>query len=161
MYISFETVSKTFNVDMKGSMTHTAALGSDGGGNITRINNAFDRIPQRLASVEAQLETLYKQQENARAELGKPFERERELAEKSARLAELDSMLNMDEKPDIVVMSGDEEEPDVDDEDIAAKSAPMSAKEKPSLLATLEKNAEKSRAMFGGGSEKSKSEHSL
>ena len=102
--------------------------------------------------MEAQLETLYKQQENAKVELGKPFEREQELTEKSARLAELDSMLNMDEKPDIVVMGGDDEEPDVDDEAIAAKSTPMSAKERPSLLATLEKNAEKSRAMFGNKS---------
>ena len=101
--------------------------------------------------MEAQLETLYKQQENAKVELGKPFEREQELAKKSARLAELDSMLNMDEKPDIIVMESDEEETDIDDGDIAAKSAPMSAKERPSLLETLERTAARSAAIFGGG----------
>jgi len=156
MLIFFESFNKEFHVDMKGSMTHTAVLGDDSGGNITRINNAFDRIPQRLASSEAQLETLYQQQENARAELGKPFEREQELTEKSARLAELDSMLNIDEKPEIVVMDCVDDE--MDDIDVAAKSAPMSAKERPSLLATLERNAEKSRAMFGGAAEKNKCE---
>jgi len=76
MLISFDSFNKVFNVDMKGSMTHTAALGDDAGGNITRINNAFDRISQRLKSVEERLETLYQQQKNAQAELGKPFERE-------------------------------------------------------------------------------------
>ena len=158
MYISFDGMNKEFKIDMKGSMTYTATLGDDGGGNITRINNAFDRISQRLTSVEAQLDTLYNQQENARAELGKPFEREQELTDKTARLAELDSMLNMDESPDVVVMGDDGEEPDIDDTDIAAKSVSVSAKSKPSLLETLERNAEKSRAMFGGGVEKTKRE---
>jgi len=156
MLIFFESFNKEFHVDMKGSMTHTAVLGDDSGGNITRINNAFDRIPQRLMSSEAQLETLYQQQGNARAELGKPFEREQELIEKSARLAELDSMLNIDEKPEIVVMDCVDDE--MDDIDVAAKAAPMSAKERPSLLATLEKNAEKSRVMFGSAVEKTKRE---
>ena len=50
MYISFDSMNKEFKVDMKGSMTYTATLGDDGGGNITRINNAFERIPQRLTS---------------------------------------------------------------------------------------------------------------
>jgi hypothetical protein len=143
---------------MKGSMTHTATLGDDAGGNITRINNAFDKIPQRLASVEAQLETYHSQQENARAELGKPFEKEQEFTEKSARLAELDSMLNIDGKPDAVIMGGADEEIGADEDTaIAAKTPPISAKGKPSLLETLEKNEAKSKAMFGGGNtEKSK-----
>ena len=158
MYISFDKVKSEFLIDMKGSMTHTATLGDDSGGNITRINNAFDRIPQRLASVESQLETLYNQQTTAKAELGKPFEREQELVEKTARLAELDSMLNMDGNPDVVVMGGDDEDPDVDDTSVAAKSVPAIAKGKPSLLETLEKNAEKSKIMFGGGTKKTKRE---
>ena len=134
---------------MKGCMTHSASLGDDSGGNITRINNAFDKIPQRLTSVEAQLENLYNQQENARAELGKPFQREQELTERTARLAELDTMLNIDGKPEVIVIGGADDEV-ADTDEAAAKSVPMSAKTRPSLLATLERNAEKSRAMFGG-----------
>ena len=163
MLISFDSFNKVFNVDMKGSMTHTAALGEDGGGNITRINNAFDRIPQRLASVKAQLETLYSQQENAKTELGKPFEREQELTEKSARLAELNSMLDLDKQPNVVIMGDVDEDPD--DADISVKEKPMggitetiSAKGKPSVLDMLEKNEAKSKALFGGGTEKTKHE---
>jgi len=154
MLLSFESFNKEFKIDMKGSMTHSATLGNDGGGNISRINNAFDKIPQRLASVEAQLETLHSQQETAKSELGKPFEREHELTEKSARLAELDSLLNMDERPDAVVIGGESEEI----ADIAAKTTradPISAKAKLSLLETLERNAEKSRAIYGGRAEQS------
>ena len=63
-------------------------------------------------------------------------------------------MLNMDEKPDIVVMGGVDDE--IDDIDVAAKTTQISAKGKPSLFETLERNAEKSRAMFDGTVEKAK-----
>ena len=148
MLISFSSLSKEFTVDMKGSMTHTAFLGDDGAGNITRINNAFDRIPQRLQSVEAQLQTYYEQTENAKAELEKPFALEQELADKSARLAELDAKLNMDGRGDAAVM------PDAGE--IAAKTEPA-AKGKPSILESLRQGAEKSRQMFDGKPEKTKS----
>ena len=69
LLLSFDTVNKQFNLTMKGSMTHVVNLGDDASGNITRINNAFDRIPQRLQSVEAQLQSYYDQVENAKAEL--------------------------------------------------------------------------------------------
>jgi DNA methylase len=151
MFISFDIMNKEFNCSMKGAMTHSTPLGDDSFGNITRINNAFDKIPQRLSSVEAQLDTLYNQQANAQTELGKPFEREHELTEKSARLAELDSSLNMDEKPDMVIMSDDEPETV-----IAEKADQISVKSKPSLLETLEKSAERSSSMFGGSVERKK-----
>ena len=77
--------------------------------------------------------------------------------EKTARLAELDSLLNMDENPGVDVDFDGEDDIEVDVE-IAAKAEPMSAKSKPSLLATLERNTEKSRAMFGNSTEKSKRE---
>jgi conjugal transfer/entry exclusion protein len=96
MLLSFDSLNQVFNIDMKGAMTHPATLGEDSSGNITRINNAFDKIPQRLYSVEAQLQTLTAQMENARLELEKPFAFEQELTEKSTRLAELDSLLSMD-----------------------------------------------------------------
>jgi hypothetical protein len=160
MFLSFDSFNKVFHVAMKGSMTHTATLGDDAGGNITRINNEFDRIATRLKSVEVQLETLYSQQEAAKAELGKPFEKEAELAEKSARLAELDASLDMDRQPDVVVMGDPDEEPAADDEEpaIAAKAEPISAKGKPSLLATLEINEARSKAMFGGSADRTKRE---
>jgi hypothetical protein len=159
MLLSFDSLNKEFNIAMKGAMTYTAALGEDSSGNITRINNAFDRIPQRLKSVEAQLQTLIDQVENARAELEKPFAFEVELAEKSARLAELDAMLNMDNRP--AEIAGDEHTEAGRSDDglapgtveVAGKAEPFVAKEKPSILATLKQNAEKSRRMFGGKAE--------
>jgi hypothetical protein len=126
-------------------MTHTATLGDDGAGNITRINNAFDKIPQRLQSTEAQLQAFYDQVENAKVELERPFALEAEFTEKTARLAELDAMLNMDEQPET-------EAPDVEvNLAEAAKTVPaaVSAKEKPSILDALKQGAEKSRQIFG------------
>jgi len=150
MLISFNSFDKTFSIDMKGDMTHTTTLGNDASGNITRINNAFDKIPMRLRSSEAQLRTLYEQIELAKAELDKPFAHEAELAEKSARLAELDAMLNMDETPEPSLIG---------DEVIAAKTTmPISAKEKPSILEALKQGAEKSKSLFG---EKPESERKL
>ena len=70
MLLSFDSFNKEFHLDMKGSMTHTAVLGNDRGGNITRINNAFDKIPQRLVSVEAHLETLERNAEKSRIMFG-------------------------------------------------------------------------------------------
>ena len=81
---------------MKGDMSYTATLGVDAAGNIARINNALDRIPQRLKSSEEQLQALGEQMENAQRELGKPFPQDNELTEKSERLTELNVLLNMD-----------------------------------------------------------------
>jgi len=147
MLLSFDTVNKQFNLAMKGAMTHTVNLGDDAFGNITRINNAFDRIPQRLQSVEAQLQTYYRQIENAKTELDKPFAFEAEFTEKLTRLAELDAMLNMDQAP---------EPPVISDEDVAAKARPVSAKEKPSILEALKQGAEKSKTLYGGRPEPEK-----
>ena len=65
-------------------------------GNLTRIDNALSQMPQRLEAVKNQLDNLYQQQAAAKAEVGKPFPQEQELRDKSARLAELDVLLNMD-----------------------------------------------------------------
>jgi len=150
MLLSFDTVNRQFNLAVKGAMTHTVNLGDDAFGNITRINNAFDRIPQRLQSVEAQLQTLYDQTENAKAELEKPFAFEAEFAEKTARLAELDAMLNMDEAPEPMLIG--------DEVDEVAKAAPsnVSAKEKPSILEALKSGAEKSKTLYGAKQEPEK-----
>jgi hypothetical protein len=98
MSISFDTANKEYKCHLKGAMTHTVSLGSDPVGNITRIDNVFDRIPHLFADREAKLEALYSQVENAKAELVRPFPQEAELVEKSARLTELDSLLSLDGK---------------------------------------------------------------
>jgi len=150
MLVSFDSFHKEFKIDMKGSMTHSTALGNDSFGNITRINNAFDKIPQRLQSSEVQLQTFREQIESAKTELAKPFPFEAELAEKTARLAELDATLNMDGTPGGAEIDGADID-DVDiDEEAAAKVVPVSAKEKPSILDALKQGAEKSRSLFGG-----------
>jgi hypothetical protein len=67
-------------------------------GNITRIDNALDALPSRGYSCKEQLNNARNQRENAKVEAAKPFDKEDELIEKSARLAELDALLNMDER---------------------------------------------------------------
>jgi hypothetical protein len=94
--ISFDTNTKEYKCHLKGAMTHTTALGSDPVGNITRIDNALEKIPALHKNAESKLETLCLQMENAKAELSKPFPQEAVLAEKSARLVELDALLSLD-----------------------------------------------------------------
>ena len=96
MQISFDSRSKEFNLTLKGEMSHSVKLGLDARGNLTRIDNVLTAMPQRLQSVRDQLDNLYKQEEAARLEIGKPFPQELELKEKTARLTTLDAELNMD-----------------------------------------------------------------
>ena len=83
-------------MSLKGEMTHPVELGTNAVGNMTRIENALANIPKRMETIEAKLENLNQQMATARTELGKPFPQEAELKQKSARLAELDASLNMD-----------------------------------------------------------------
>ena len=98
MSVAFDSMWKTYTLTLKGQMTHRVELGSDARGNLVRIENALDKIPERLRSVQEQLENLYNQQAAAKAEVGKPFPQEQELAAKTARLIELDMELNLDGK---------------------------------------------------------------
>lgn len=98
MSIAFDPIWQRYTLTLKGQMTHEVDLGTDAKGNLLRIENALDRTPDRLRAVQAQLENLYNQQEAAKAEVGKPFPQEQELAEKTARLVELDLILNLDSK---------------------------------------------------------------
>ena len=77
-------------------MTHRVELSDAIVGNIVRIDNELERMPERLQAAEADLQNLYQQQAAAKVELGKPFPKEEELRVKSARLAELDAALNID-----------------------------------------------------------------
>ena len=98
MSVAFDSMWKTYTLTLKGRMTHRVELGSDARGNFVRIENALDKMPERLRSVQEQLENLYNQQAAAKAEVGKPFPQEQELAAKTARLIELDMELNLDGK---------------------------------------------------------------
>src|SRR5699024_5018431 len=96
MSVSFDAFRQEYMLLLKGEMTHRTALGTDPRGNLTRIDNALAQMPQRLEAVNNQLDNLYQQQAAAKAEVGKPFPQEQELRDKSARLAELDVLLNID-----------------------------------------------------------------
>mgnify|MGYP001010097997 FL=1 len=98
MSVKFDPFEKTYELTLRGSMSHRATLGADPRGNLVRIDNALDRMPERLKDVRVQLENLHQQKEAAEAEVGKPFPQEEELRVKTARLVELDSILNMDNR---------------------------------------------------------------
>lgn len=111
MLLSYDGAANEFRMVLKGKLSHTAVLGADAGGNVTRIDNALEKINERLENARSQLAHATEQLENARTEMTAPFPREAELAEKTRRLNELNVLLNLNES-DRVVMS---EEPDEDD----------------------------------------------
>ena len=96
MSVQFDAWKQEYTLLLKGQMTHRVTLGADPRGNLIRIDNALAQMPQRLEAVKNQLDNLYQQQTAAKAEVGKPFLQEQELRDKSARLAELDVLLNID-----------------------------------------------------------------
>ncbi|MCH5278359.1 MAG: DEAD/DEAH box helicase family protein [Christensenellaceae bacterium] len=98
MSVCFDAFENKHVLTLKGEMTQRVELGTDARGNLVRIENALEKMPERLRNVQDQLENLYNQQAAAKAEVGKPFPQERELAEKTARLIELDMELNLDGK---------------------------------------------------------------
>lgn len=108
MALAYDSKTNEFHMTLKGSLSHKAVLGADAGGNVTRIDNALEKIDERLESARSQLAHTSEQLENARTEMAAPFPKEAELAEKTRRLNELNVLLNLNE-PDRVVMS---EEPD-------------------------------------------------
>ena len=98
MSVEFSAWKQEYTLLLKGQMTHRAALGIDPRGNLTRIDNALAQMSQRLEAVKNQLDNLYQQQAAAKEEVGKPFPFEDDLRVKSARLVELDTLLNIDGK---------------------------------------------------------------
>lgn len=113
MQLFYEAFSKEYRVALKGALTHTASLGTDIHGNITRLDNALNGLETRLQEHRDRLENTTAQMEAAKADAAKPFPREQELQEKSKRLAELTKLLKMDEKDrellDSVPDEGDEQ----------------------------------------------------
>lgn len=94
----FDSFAQQFRLFVKGETTHSMEVGSDPAGNITRINNAIASLPKALEKAEQTLQSLQEKVESAKAELLRPFPQEAELAEKLARLHEVDALLDMDEK---------------------------------------------------------------
>ena len=115
LVLSYDGPSNEYRMTMKGTLSHTAVLGADVFGNLTRMDNVIDGLSGKLEAVRAELADTQVQLENARTELAAPFAREAELAEKTARLKELNILLNMDQKDKSLI-------DDVPDEDTPEKS---------------------------------------
>ena len=98
MSLTVENFGKNFYLTLKGRMSHRVELGKDARGNLVRIDNALAQMPERYKTVQGRLENVQAQLATAKAELGKPFPQETELKEKSARLAELNAELNIDDR---------------------------------------------------------------
>ena len=123
--LRFDTFRNEYQAVLRGATSHFVPLGTDARGNLTRLDNVLDSFPDRIARAENQLQTLYQQRDAAQVEVEKPFPKEAELAEKSARLAELDTLLNMESRP----------EPEQDTPE--AEQDKQSEEHRPSVLAGL------------------------
>lgn len=108
--LQYEPAHIDYRLTMKGAMSHTISLGADIYGNITRMDNLVDGLAKELAGYQAELQDTRTQLASARAEMETPFAREAELEEKSARLKELNILLNMDEKDKTLLDDGPEED---------------------------------------------------
>ena len=126
--LRFDTFRSEYQAILKGQRRYPVPLGTDPLGNIIRLDNSLNNFPERINSAENELATLHQQQAAAQIEVEKPFPQEEELAEKSARLAELNAQLDVDEK------SHDPEQDEEEQED---------APRRPSVLAALEEKSDK------------------
>ena len=117
--VTFDSFNNKFVMNVKGAMSHPMEVGTDPLGNITRINNALEAMPAQLEEAQTKLSNVEHQLETAKAEVDKPFPQEAELSEKLERLAELNALLNMDEKGDDAIGMDDEAtEPEKTHEDV-------------------------------------------
>ena len=126
--LRFDAFRTEYQALLKGQRKYTVPLGTDPLGNIIRLDNSLNSFPERITAAENELETLHQQQAAAQIEVEKPFPQEEELAEKSARLAELNAQLDVDEKS---------HEPEQDEEE--QEDAPRRS----SVLAALEEKSDK------------------
>ncbi len=126
--LRFDTFRSEYQAILKGQRRYPVPLGTDPLGNIIRLDNSLNNFPERITAAENELDTLHQQQAAAQIEVEKPFPQEEELAEKSARLAELNAQLDVDEKS---------HEPEQDEEE--QEDAPR----RPSVLAALEEKSDK------------------
>ena len=126
--LRFDAFRTEYQALLKGQRKYTVPLGTDPLGSIIRLDNSLNNFPERITAAENELDTLHQQQAAAQIEVEKPFPQEEELAEKSARLAELNAQLDVDEKS---------HGPEQDEEE--QEDAPR----RPSVLAALEEKSDK------------------
>lgn len=107
MSVSFDSFFSKFTINLKGSLSHEVEIGADPLGNLQRLSNALEGMTGKMADVEQKLFNVEHQLETAKVEVTKPFAQEQELAEKLERLAELNALLNMEEKGDNALDMGD------------------------------------------------------
>ena len=119
MSVSFDSFFSKFTISLKGSLSHEVEIGADPLGNLQRLSNALEGMTGKMADVEQKLSNVEHQLETAKVEVTKPFAQEQELAEKLERLAELNTLLNMDEKGDNALDMGDDEPEDENGEQSA------------------------------------------
>lgn len=112
MSVSFDSFFSKFTISLKGSLSHEVEIGADPLGNLQRLSNALEGMTGKMADVEQKLSNVEHQLETAKVEVTKPFAQEQELSEKLERLAELNALLNMDEKGDNALDMGDDEPED-------------------------------------------------
>ena len=103
MILHFDAISREFKITLQGELSYPVALGTDIFGNIQRLDNALDSLYDRLGNCRSQLENVQQQLEAAKVEVEKPFPKEDELKEKTARLDELNILLNLDKKENEIV----------------------------------------------------------
>ena len=127
--IRFDSFKNEHQAVLRAELSYPVSLGDDARGNITRLDNAIDNFADRIADAENALQNLEQQKQAAEVEVAKPFAQEEELAEKSARLAELNALLNIDRDRS---SSQDAPEETKEEESPAAR---------PSVLAALEEKA--------------------
>lgn len=113
MELSYLPISGVYSLALQGNLTYTVELGGDASGNISRIDNTLANIAGYCEETKARLLDTEQNMQKAKEELGKPFPQEEELAEKNRRLAELNVLLNLDEKESVIL--GDDE-PDQEQE---------------------------------------------
>ena len=109
MSVTFDSFSSKFTIALKGQLSHEVEIGADPLGNLQRLSNALDGMTGKMADVEQKLANVEHQLETAKVEVTKPFPQEAELSEKLERLAELNALLNMDEKGDSAMVMDDDE----------------------------------------------------
>ena len=126
--LRFDAFRTEYQALLKGQRKYTVPLGTDPLGNIIRLDNSLNNFPERITAAENELDTLHQQQAAAQIEVEKPFPQEEELAEKSARLAELNAQLDVDEKSH----GPEQDEEEQEDEP-----------RRPSVLAALEEKSDK------------------
>ncbi|MCI9265058.1 MAG: DEAD/DEAH box helicase family protein [Oscillospiraceae bacterium] len=110
LVLAYDGVQNEYRVTLKGTLSHSVVLGADVLGNLTRMDNSLGNLENWLSHTQLELAENKKQLENAKQELAAPFAKESELAEKEARLKELNILLNMDQKDNTLLDSPDDEE---------------------------------------------------